>query len=236
VSRRWNGRNRSDGDVRDGHRSVERHRLRCGREDGVREDDRVEGEQPVGAEAAALLGGHPEHPLHAGRGRVSLLRLTAPRLRLGRAVRAIGVGIRVGVRGHDATCWGGGDAHRSHPVEHSEHPSAGWQHGGSGVATGSASQQHACFFVGLGACWRDATSGRTCSGGSTPLASAHRSFSSRVKQQQSPAQHSSEVRHPHGRLWHGYGVSPSGFGRRVGTGTPTAPSSWLTSVSANSTR
>src|SRR5688572_24879806 len=35
---------------------------------------------------------------------------------------------------------------------------------------------------------RAATVGRTCSGGSTPRASAHASFSSSVKQQQSPAQ------------------------------------------------
>jgi hypothetical protein len=87
----------------------------------------------------------------------------------------------------------------------------GWaETDGSGV--GSASEQQD-FFLADGAGWerRDSTRGRTCSGGSTPFASAQASFSSREKQQQSPFQHCSEVRHPHGRDWHGYGTPSVGF-------------------------
>jgi hypothetical protein len=60
-----------------------------------------------------------------------------------------------------------------------------------GAGAGSASEQHDFlrFGGGVGLARRDSTSGRTCSGGSIPFASAQRSFSSSVKQQQSPAQH-----------------------------------------------
>lgn len=58
-----------------------------------------------------------------------------------------------------------------------------------GWRAGSASEQHDFFFGAVGRDLRDSTSGRTCSGGSTPFSSAHVSFSSMVKQQQSPFQH-----------------------------------------------
>ena len=72
-----------------------------------------------------------------------------------------------------------------------------------GSGTGSDSEQQDFFFGVAGRDLRDSTRGRTCPGGSTPFASAQVSFSSMVKQQQSPFQHWSEVRHPHGRDWHG---------------------------------
>jgi hypothetical protein len=55
-------------------------------------------------------------------------------------------------------------------------------------------EQHADFAFRAA---RPATVGRTCSGGSIPRASAHVSFSSSVKQQQSPAQLSSDAVQPH---------------------------------------
>jgi hypothetical protein len=83
-------------------------------------------------------------------------------------------------------------------VQCGQSPGAGAsQHAGAG----SGSEQHDRFFAGRAT--RDSTSGRTCAGGSIPLASAQRSFSSKVKQQQSPFQHSSALAHAHGRDWHG---------------------------------
>jgi len=90
-----------------------------------------------------------------------------------------------------------------------------------GSGAGSDSEQQDFFFGVFGRAFRDSTNGRTCSGGSTPFASAQASFSSIVKQQQSPFQHCSEVRHPHGRDWQGYGTPSVGFLRLgAGNGNP----------------
>ncbi len=56
--------------------------------------------------------------------------------------------------------------------------------------------QHDVF--GFRAAARASTAGRTCAGGVIPCPSAHASFCSSVKQQQSPAQPCSLVEHPHG--------------------------------------
>lgn len=105
---------------------------------------------------------------------------------------------------------------------------------GSGV--GSASEQQDFFFGVFGRAFRDSTNGRTCSGGSTPFSSAQVSFSSMVKQQQSPFQHWSAVRQPHGRLWHGYGTPPDGLLRfGAGNGNPNVTIRWLTKVSTTMT-
>ena len=80
--------------------------------------------------------------------------------------------------------------------------------------------QHA----GLARVFRAATVGRTWAGGSMPRASAHANFSSSVKQQQSPCQHSSALPQPQTWPWHGY-VAAAPFAARVrakGTGNPKA--------------
>jgi hypothetical protein len=57
-----------------------------------------------------------------------------------------------------------------------------------------------------------------------------------VKQQQSPFQHCSEVRHPHGRDWQGKRTPSVGFLRLgAGNGNPNVTIRWLTKVSTTMT-
>ena len=102
----------------------------------------------------------------------------------------------------------------------------------TGSGFDSCSGQHDFFLVAIGRYdLRVSTSGRTCDGGSMPLTSAHSSFSSSVKQQQSPFQHKSELAQPHGRNWQGYGADASDVQRTNGNGSPNATMRWLTIAS-----
>jgi hypothetical protein len=70
--------------------------------------------------------------------------------------------------------------------------------------------------------FRALTIGRTCAGGSIPLSSAQASFSSSVKQQQSPFQQSSAETQPQPRFSQGYTTVSieTGDDRTAGKGSP----------------
>jgi hypothetical protein len=101
----------------------------------------------------------------------------------------------------------------------------------------SVSEQQDLFPGGADRFLRDSTRGRTCSGGSMPLTSAQASFSSSVKQQQSPFQHSLALRQPQGRFWQGNGrLASLSLAKGVaGSGNPNVTKRWLISVSTTTT-
>jgi hypothetical protein len=107
--------------------------------------------------------------------------------------------------GHVATGWSPPGVVPAHPA--SPAPSFGfWQQGRASEdpARFLAAQQLEPLLTGDGRlAFRNATRRRTCSGGSMPFASAQASFSSSVKQQQSPAQQCLALVHPQGRYWQG---------------------------------
>lgn len=77
----------------------------------------------------------------------------------------------------------------------------------------------------------DVPSDAALAGATMPCESAHANFCRIVKQQQSPAQHSSYVRHPHGRSWQGKVRDVSLRLAPVdGTGHPTMVKMWAHTI------
>jgi hypothetical protein len=86
----------------------------------------------------------------------------------------------------------------------------------------SFAQQSDFLVHGVDRFLRASIIGRTCAGGSIPRSSAQASFSSSVKQQQSPFQHSSAETQPQPRFSQGYRTVSveTGDDRTAGKGIP----------------